>query len=163
MPSWGLSLAGSPERLGRAGWCPPRGTGTSREGKGLSCIGENQTNMCKIVLQKKRKKFREEPAGGPKELEQERPGLSSVHAFSALFADHCFATPRVRSSSLHLTPSKLTCTGNHHLVLGRGWVVHSTPYSYCLCFLMRLQASWDRLCSLFSQAVKTGSNFMVSA
>lgn len=70
----------------------PEGSAPPEKGKGLSCNGENRTNICKVVLRKKRKKCREEPARGPKEPEQQCPGLGSVQVFSALFTDHCFAT-----------------------------------------------------------------------
>lgn len=81
-----------PGEAGEGRPVPHRGFGTSREGKGLSCNGENLTNVYKMVLRKKRNKCREEPARGPKELEQQCPGLSSFQVFSALFTDHCFAT-----------------------------------------------------------------------
>lgn len=145
---WGEALPLAGTRKGRL--VTPRGTDPPKTG---SHTRENQTNISKTVLRKKRRRCREDPARGTKELEQQRPGLGSVQAFSA--SSLALRVVRQVRCCPHLpTPSHSSQTGGHILccLLGQ----HLTPPA---CALL---PAWGRLCNLFIQAVKTQSNFRVS-
>lgn len=83
----------SPQQASGRGWGgqaaapPPGGTGTFREGKELSCFGENQNTICKTVLGKKRKTWREEPSQRPETAREPCPDSGRAG---------CFLLPRRR-------------------------------------------------------------------